>query len=546
VPRRRPPADSFRRSGDFVPRRRPPAASFRLGLAPALALLALGCAPPPDDLDPGAETRDLIHFLRRLRAPDHLPELEASHTAMESTWDRTGGNRDWDDFKRIEGEHNILLDVDGPGCVHRLYTGLTGAAVEGTRIQLFLDGAHAPTLDLPVTELFSEDGQSPIPYPLVQNRTLPGTHLPIPFERHLKIQLVNPERRNWGVYWQVTYTRYSQGTPVRSLRLPFSAEEREELDRVASRWLDAAAWPPVEPAAWSLVRRLTLRPGQTRRVELGGCGVIRELRVATAPATPKVLRGVRLKMFWDGSDTSSVDVPLGYFFGHGDAGHVEGARFSSLVLGVTGREAYTRLPMPHRDGAVLSFENRAGETVQLEVKLDVDRCAGRLPASWGRLHATWRSGLAATDASPTVGPLSVPAHPVLDREGRGKYVGTLLHIDWPFWLPWWGEGDWLFWTDEQAWPPSYHGTGSEEYFNCGWTLFERKAMSGYITGRPGPVGFYSFHLNDAFQFQRSIRVLQETVGSLYGDAIIRLLHPSWGTTAFWYADRALPAGSLPE
>ena len=41
--------------------------------------------------------RDLTFFLNRLRTLDHLPELELSHTAMSSTWDRSGGNLDgWD------------------------------------------------------------------------------------------------------------------------------------------------------------------------------------------------------------------------------------------------------------------------------------------------------------------------------------------------------------------------------------------------------------------------------------------------------------------
>ena len=54
----------------------------------------------------------------------------------------------------------------------------------------------------------------------------------------------------------------------------------------------------------------------------------------------------------------------------------------------------------------------------------------------------------------------------------------MLQVDWPTNL-WWGEGDFLIWTDENAWPPSYHGTGSEEYFNSGWGMFDRKAISGF-------------------------------------------------------------------
>ncbi len=110
----------------------------------------------------------------------------------------------------------------------------------------------------------------------------------------------------------------------------------------------------------------------------------------------------------------------------------------------------------------------------------------------------------------------------------------MLRADWPH-EGWWGEGDWLIWTDESAWPPSYHGTGSEEYFNSGWCKFDRKAVSGYVSIHPGHPTEYSFHLNDAFQFQRNIKVAVETMGWDKADQIIREQHPVWGSTAYWYA-----------
>ncbi len=45
--------------------------------------------------------RDLAFFLSRLRTVNPMPELEASHTAIPSTWDRSGGNGDGTDFKNI-------------------------------------------------------------------------------------------------------------------------------------------------------------------------------------------------------------------------------------------------------------------------------------------------------------------------------------------------------------------------------------------------------------------------------------------------------------
>jgi predicted enzyme related to lactoylglutathione lyase len=116
-------------------------------------------------------------------------------------------------------------------------------------------------------------------------------------------------------------------------------------------------------------------------------------------------------------------------------------------------------------------------------------------------------------------------------------------VDWPYDKKWWGEGDVLIWTDENGWPPSYHGTGSEEYFNSGWCTFDRKAVSGFVTTRPGHPTVFSFHLNDAFQFQRNIQVVAEQVGAAGGQQIIDKKHPLWTTTAYWYADPAKPFGS---
>ncbi len=507
----------------------------------AFMLLAAPAAPESAP----AQERDLCWFLRRLRTVDHLPILENSHTALSSTWSRAGAISDPNDFKRIEGTRNILLDVDGPGCIHRIFTGRLGSDVAGTRIQIILDSQPEPVFDMTVDEFF-DDRAGPLPYPLVFHKTYPGTLFPIPFARHCVVQLVNPERRNWGCFWQVAYTIYPRSTPVRSLNWPLQEAERQELQEVCRTWLDAEAKPPQPPPAWTLERVMQLPAGETARVQLPGCGIVRECRVAVEPAEPEVLRGLRMRLFWDGVAEPSVDVPVGYFFGHADHGCVPAVRFSSLLLGVTEDEAWSRIPMPFSKGAVWSFENRSSRPVSsLRLRLAVES-REQLPPDMGRLHATWREKRAAQADAPRYGALNMPVHMVLERPGRGKYVGVLLHVVWPHQKEWWGEGDWLIWTDEDGWPPSYHGTGTEEYFNSGWSAFDRKAVSGYVATRPGHETVYSFHLNDAFQWQRSARVAVETAGWVEGDEIIRREHPIWGSTAWWYATPPQPAGSTPE
>ncbi len=273
-----------------------------------------------------------------------------------------------------------------------------------------------------------------------------------------------------------------------------------------------------------------------------------------------------MQIKWDHAAEPSVDVHIGHFFGHAYSGHgtwftskaaVLGRKplkdwpyvdypsaFNSLLLGVREKEAYSRFPMPFTNGATLTIENQSGKRIEnLRVRLDVERLE-HVPSNWGRFQATWSEAPAATNKTPMFGPKKVPSKVVLEREGRGKYVGVMLTVDWPYEAGyWWGEGDWLIWTDENDWPPSYHGTGSEEYFNSGWSQFDRKAVSGFVMLRPGHPTVYSFHLNDAFQFQRNIRVAEEQMGYGPGEKVIRERHPLWTSTAFWYADAARSAGS---
>jgi len=491
------------------------------------------------------EVRNMEYFLRRLRTVEHLPNLEKSHTAMSSTYDRRGDNGDNNDFKNMVGRRNILLDVNGPGCVNRIFTGVVGKEIAGTNIQIFLDGSPEAVFDLPIHKFFDYKN-GPIPYPLVFHKTYPGTLFPIPFARHCLIQLVNDQNDNWGNYWQVTYTIYPEQTKVESLHRPLTESEDKELQAVRHEWLRAEANAPAPPSKWSIENRSSIKPGKTSGITLKGTDIIREMRISVKPNTPEVLRGVRMRIYWDGADWPSVDVPLGYFFGNADYGDKK--PFSSLLLGVTEDDAYSKFPMPFAKGAVFKFTNESNvEVEKLIIRLDIDK-SRKLAPDMGRFHATWTEESGTGDdifSWPGYGKMRPPTHVVLERNsGAGKYVGVLLHVAWPD-KKWWGEGDWLIWTDEQGWPPSYHGTGSEEYFNSGWCQFDRKAVSGFIATHPGNVGVYSFHLNDAFQFDNNIRVAVEKWTHNRGndDPFDNKTPCIWGSTAYWYALPAQPAGS---
>jgi hypothetical protein len=197
--------------------------------------------------------------------------------------------------------------------------------------------------------------------------------------------------------------------------------------------------------------------------------------------------------------------------------------------------------MPYGKGARMVFENRNNSDAEYTVNMEIQK-TDSIPVNMGRFHATFREVKpydGGYDSLPRFGKSPKPFFITLEtNSGPGKYVGTQLHIAWPIKTQWWGEGDWLIWTDESGFPPSYHGTGTEEYFNSGWCFFDRKAISGYVKMRPGNVNVYSYHLNDAFQFTENIRTSVEI--SWWQPEIIKSI---WGATAFWYANPPQDAGS---
>src|SRR6218665_65163 len=494
------------------------------------------------------EAKDLTYFLKRMRTIDHLPELENSHTALSSTWDTTGMNADGEGFKNVKGNYNVLLDADGPGCVYRLFTGVLWFLYE-TRIQVFIDHNESPLYDMEAVKFF-DSHNGPFPYPLSFHKTYPGILFPIPYAKHCKIQLVSKcgtkmmnehKNTNWGNFWQITYATFPPETKVKSLQLPLTSEEKEELEKVCRAWRSAESEPP-SPPAWTIDKTFTISKGKSSEVHFDGSGIINEIRIAVSPNTAAVLQHTRFKIRWDKSRANSVDVPLGYFFGNAD--YQNEKQFSSLLLGITDKEVYARFPMPFKEGFTIVFENKSQEEItNLHLAISAEK-KNSIPADYGYFHARWTEiqlDSAHYDEYPRFGKSPKPFLVLADINNcKGKYVGNLLHVAWPY-PDWWGEGDWLIWTDESAFPPRYHGTGTEEYYNSGWCVFDKKAVSGFIAALPANVNVYSFHLNDYFQFQKNLRVAVEVWWLTPG--MWRSIH---GSTAFWYADKIQDAQSKQE
>lgn len=265
-------------------------------------------------------------------------------------------------------------------------------------------------------------------------------------------------------------------------------------------------------------------PNGERRIlfEVQGAGIINHIWITIAPPPPQLSRNdIILRMYWDGSPEPCVESPIGPFFGQG---WDESYDFSSLPLAAgprEGRGLVSYFAMPFARGARIEVENDTGRKIDaFYYYVDYVELA-ELPPEMGRFHAWYNHEL--TEALPDgenewslLGPQGENTtgdrnYLVADIEGRGHYVGVNYYVHSPSPM-WYGEGDDMFFIDGEAWPPSLHGTGTEDYFNTSWSPNTPFSHPFYGYGRVnkdvgwlGRTHVYRFHITDPVYFNKSLR-----------------------------------------
>ncbi len=256
--------------------------------------------------------------------------------------------------------------------------------------------------------------------------------------------------------------------------------------------------------------------------DVKGAGVITHIWVTIAPPPPELSRhDVILRMYWDDEKEPSVEAPIGDFFGQG---WDESYPMAALPLAAgprEGRALVSYFPMPFASRARIEIENDSAKTIEaFYYAIDYEERTS-LPSDLGRFHAWYNHAL--TEALPDgenewalLGPQGKNTtgernYLIADIAGRGQYIGVNYYVNNPSPM-WYGEGDDMFFVDGESWPPSLHGTGTEDYFNTSWSpnvLFQHPYF-GYarVNGSLGWLGrthVYRFHVTDPVRFERSLR-----------------------------------------
>jgi hypothetical protein len=298
---------------------------------------------------------------------------------------------------------------------------------------------------------------------------------------------------------------------------------------------------PASPLGqgWKVRPCITLEPSTTTTLaDIVGPGVIQHIWITVRP---EAYRSCILRMYWDGEETPSIEVPLGDFFAN-----VHGLRYNVVSLPVAvnpsgGFNSYW--PLPFHSRARITIENQYWEPIQ-GFFYQITYALGEVPADAACFHAQWRRSMTTRE---------YPEHVLLDGvRGQGHYVGTVMAWS-QFSNGWWGEGEIKFYIDGDGQSPTICGTGTEDYFCGAWGFGDTFSapFTGYPLWRkePGEVprhGLYRWHIMDPIRFRRDLKVTMQALG-WWLKGKFQPLTDDIASVAYWYQHEPhAPFPALPD
>ena len=288
---------------------------------------------------------------------------------------------------------------------------------------------------------------------------------------------------------------------------------------------------------WKVSPSIKIPAGETFTLaQIEGPAIIKHIWVTEAS---KKKRSLILRMYWDDSDTPSVECPLGDFFACPDPDNY--AQLTSLPICVNPRRAFNCYwDMPFRKNCRITLENISEEEL-ITVYYQIDYVLTDVPEDALYFHAQFRR----------VNPLPYKeVYTILDNvKGNGHYVGTYM-----YWgvnnNGWWGEGEIKFYLDGDKKFPTICGTGTEDYFCGSWNFDVDSKYVPFTTPYSGLAkvshtdetyhsnrrfSMYRWHITDPVCFKEDIKVTIQALGWRSGGRYLPL-QDDISSVAYWYSD----------
>jgi len=439
-----------------------------------------------------------------------------------SSHDKKGGNdngfsnkAEW--VRRDSGPSAVILDVAGPGSLKSFWYSWINdphypkaldkfMAWQVGKGRFFFNDDKKPGLAVPLSRMI---GTAPQAYPLA----LPAedstggyiTYVPINYQDGLRITVDGAGLPMF--FYHFWYHTYPKGTKVTEWK------GDEDLSPILRLWDPEFA---IQPAAGlsKEFQNLTVQPGLSSKLlslEKGGRVMCIRMKL---PENERALRTTWLKAFWDRDDRPSMEAPLSLLFAvqnrfaQDPKAKKESVRLKGLVAGQDRQGMYYfRLPMPFKESAVLSLENRGESPVAIEkiiIEYDQKVLKG-LGRDAGYLKTQHRKS---RDLTPGRDYL------LAELQGRGHIVGSVMAVEDASvnFL----EGDERIYTDGGR-SPLVIGDATETYFNGSWYFCDHafscplhgaptfNHLSGKLNLSTVSITMYRFHLSDMVPFRSRAR-----------------------------------------
>jgi len=503
---------------------------------------------------------DFARKIKDLETLAALPDL-GEKTAMWSSYDRRsiynetneayenwGANIDGSGYLRKEGEDLVVAEMEGPGCIWRIWS----ARAEEKNLKIYLDDNLTPSVNLPFKRIF-DCSQSPFNFPeLVYNDAAKGknNYVPIPYQDYCKIVLEPATESDWLTYYHFNYTTFPQGTIIQTFDMNLTLEEMSILSDANDFFSQKRGDYPYQEQADDTVIQDTiyLEAGETIPLaDISGQYAIKSIKIfmdfseLDRKDEERILRKMVFQIKWDGELEPSVWSPLGDFFGTTPGVNM----YKTFPLGMTEEGFYSYWYMPFSKRAQVEIINEDDVPHVLEFKIRYGHIT-RPIETLGRFHAKWHR-----DVFPCEINSRWPDWTVLKTQGRGRFVGTMLSIWNAYEGPccgqvcgegkqWWGEGDEKFFVDGEPFPSTF-GTGTEDYFGYAWgtaTFFHKAFHSQSMVSKHniGHITVSRWHITDSISFQESFAAYIEKYWP-------NNLSTQYACVAYWYLS---PGGNDPH
>ena len=250
-----------------------------------------------------------------------------------------------------------------------------------------------------------------------------------------------------------------------------------------------------------------LEAGETKTLlDVKGSGTITRMWFTIGNRSPKMLRSLRLEMFWDGAEKPAVSCPFGDFFGVGLGRRT--AFETALFSDPEGKSFNCFIPMPFRNSARITLTNESEEP-EFSIFYDIDLLTNveHSPTAL-YFHTHWRR------ESPNELGNDFDILPCI--KGSGRFLGCNIGVmaDPRYAKAWWGEGEVKVWLGSDQ-NPTLCGTGTEDYIGTAWgqKFFNHRTQGCLIADEEKDHwAFYRYHIDDPIYFDEGCKVSIQTIG----------------------------------